>query len=234
MTKQPVRRESRNAWEQAYEQIQELILGLAIKPGETVTETALSHRLGISRTPVREALKKLEQEGLIVTTNRRKRIYILTVSEMEEIFDLKICVEGAVARWAAERASDADRAKLAATVERMTEIAGQRPDDPSREQAWLNRWLRSDGRFHEILFAMAGNKRAQQVIRNCNVQWHRLKLGMLALEGRIEKSVREHQAVGRAILDRKPAAAQKAMENHLRNLKRELIKIMRLFHYPSD
>jgi len=233
MAKQKTRRDSRNAWEQAYGQIQDLILRLDIKPGETVTETALSQRLGIGRTPVREALKMLEQEGLIVTTNRRKRVYILTVGEMEEIFDLKICVEGAVARWAAQRATDADRAKLAATLERMKEIAAQRPSDPSREPAWLDRWLRSDRRFHEIVFAMAGNKRAQQVTRNCNVQWHRLKLGMLTLEGRIEKSVAEHEAVGRAILNRKPAAAQKAMESHLHNLKRELIKIMKLFHYPN-
>jgi DNA-binding GntR family transcriptional regulator len=56
---------------------------------------------------------------------------------------------------------------------------------------------------------------------------------MLTLEGRIEKSVAEHEAVGRAILSGRGAAAQKAMESHLRNLRKELVKIMRLFHYPS-
>jgi DNA-binding GntR family transcriptional regulator len=225
--------ENRTAWEQAYETIQGLILGMAIKPGEAVTEIALSQRLGLSRTPVREAFKKLEQEGLIVTTNRRKRVYILTIREMEELFDLKICLEGAVARWAAERADKDSRRRLRDVLLRMKRIAAARPADATQEQAWLEDWLDSDRRFHEALFEMAGNRRARQVIRNCNMQWHRLKLGMLTLEGRVERSVREHEQVASAILSGKPALAQKAMETHLQNLKKELVKVMRILHYPA-
>jgi DNA-binding GntR family transcriptional regulator len=224
---------NRNAWEQAYESIRDLILHLEIQPGETVTETSLSQRLGISRTPVREAVKRLEQEGLIVTTNRRKRAYVLTVQEIEEIFDLKICIEGTVAAWAAERASDEQRAELAAVLGEMRQVAAARPSDPAREEPWLQRWLTQDRRFHGLLFAMAGNGRAQQIVRNCNMQWHRLRLGMLTMEGRIERSVGEHETVGQAILAARPAAARKAMEQHLRNLRRELVKIMTLLHFPS-
>jgi len=225
--------ESRTAWEQAYETIQGLILGMEIKPGEAVTETALSQRLGLSRTPVREAFKRLEQEGLIVTTNRRKRVYILTIREMEELFDLKICLEGAVTRWAAERADPNGRRRLRDTLAQMKRVAAARPADSLKEQAWLEAWLDSDQRFHDALFEMAGNKRARQVIRNCNMQWHRLKLGMLTLEGRVERSVTEHEQVATAILSGKPAVAQKAMETHLQNLKRELVKVMRILHYPA-
>lgn len=223
----------RSAWEKAYEEIQGLILRMEIRPGEVVTETALSERLGISRTPIREAIRRLEQEGLIVTTNHRKRACLLTIHEMEEIFDLKVCIEGAVARWAAERAGDAERRKLREALDRMKRVAAARPADAAAEQPWLDRWLESDQRFHEILFDSADNKRARQVIRNCNMQWHRLRLGMLTLEGRVEKAVTEHEAIGRAILDGKPSDAQKAMERHLQNLKRELLKVMRLLHYPT-
>ena len=80
---------------------------------------------------------------------------------------------------------------------------------------------------------LGGNKRARQVIRNCNMQWHRLKLGMLTLEGRIERSALEHEAIARAILDGRPAGAQKAMETHLQNLQKELVKVMRMLHYPA-
>ena len=222
-----------DAWEQAYETIQGLILQMEVKPGETVTETALSARLGLSRTPVREAVKRLEQEGLIVTTNRRKRVYILTIREMEELFDLKICIEGAVARWAAERGDPDSRRRLREALALMKRIAGSRPADPAKEQVWLDVWLDSDRRFHEALFDMAANKRARQVIRNCNMQWHRLKLGMLTLEGRIERSAAEHEAIARAVLDGKPAAASRAMETHLRNLQKELVKVMRILHYPT-
>ena len=64
-----------------------------IKPGELVTEISLSKRLKIGRTPIREALKKIEQEGLIFTLKHRKRVYVLTLKELEEIFDIKICLE---------------------------------------------------------------------------------------------------------------------------------------------
>jgi DNA-binding GntR family transcriptional regulator len=225
--------ENRAAWEQAYETIQGLILGMEIKPGEAVTETALAQRLGLSRTPVREAFKRLEQEGLIVTTNHRKRVCILTIREMEELFDLKICVEGAVARWAAERTDEDGRRRLRDALAQMKRVAAARPAEAAREPAWLDRWLECDRRFHDVLFEMAGNPRARQVIRNCNLQWHRLRLGMLTLEGRVERSAAEHEDIARAILDARPARAQKAMETHLQNLKRELVKVMGLLHYPT-
>jgi GntR family transcriptional regulator, rspAB operon transcriptional repressor len=225
--------ENRTAWEQAYETIQGLILGMEIQPGAAVTETALSQRLGLSRTPVREAFKRLEQEGLIVTTNHRKRVYILSIREMEELFDLKICLEGTVARWAAERADDNARRRLRDALVRMKRVAAACPAGAAKEQAWLENWLDSDQRFHDTLFDMAANKRARQVIRTCNMQWHRLRLGMLTLEGRIERSVAEHEAIALAILDGRPAIAQKAMETHLQNLKRELVKVMGLLHYPT-
>jgi DNA-binding GntR family transcriptional regulator len=206
---------------------------MEIKPGEAVTETALSKRLGISRTPIREAFKKLEQDGLLVTTGRRKHVCVLTVREVEEIFDLKICIEGAVAAWAAERADDSRRSQIKTVLDRMKQIAAARPAEASKEQAWLDEWLDGDRQFHEIIFGAAGNGRARQVIRTCNMQWHRLKLGMLTLEGRVERSVAEHEAVAEAILAGRPAEARRAMEMHLLNLKKELVKVMRLLNYPT-
>ncbi len=158
---------------------------------------------------------------------------MLTIAEIEEIFDLKVCVEGGVAAWAAERATDAQRCKLAAVIERMKDVASARPSDPGREERWLEKWLEQDRRFHELLFDMAGNGRARQIVRNCNMQWHRLRLGMLTMEGRIERSVGEHDTIGRAVVAGRPAEARKAMEQHLRNLRRELVKIMRLLHFPG-
>ncbi len=66
-----------------------------------------------------------------------------------------------------------------------------------------------------------------------NIQWHRLKVGMLALEGRIEKTVAEHEAFVQAILEKNPEKAEQAMQEHMKNVKRELIKLMKVFHYPS-
>lgn len=218
----------------AYETIKGLILNAKLRPGQAVTETALSESLGFSRTPIREALNDLEQEGLIVTKNRRKRVYMLTVHEIEDIFDLKIEIESAVARWAAQKGSDNQFKKLEKISGRMKQLARQRPGDERKEDAWLNKWLAADYKLHEILFAMAQNKRAEQIIRNFNSQWHQLKLGMLTLEGRVERSAIEHERIVQAIRARQPGKAQQHMRRHLQNLKKELVKIMKLAHYPGN
>jgi DNA-binding GntR family transcriptional regulator len=222
------------AKQKAYEAIKSLILSAELRPGQAVTETALSRSLGFSRTPVREALHGLEREGLIITKNRRKRVHMLTVSEIEEIFDLKIEIESAVAGWAARRGSNNQFRQLNNISKQMNRLARLRPGSELKEQAWLKKWLAVDRRLHALLFTMAQNKRARQIIENFNSQWHQMKLGMLALEGRIEKSAVEHERIVREVCAGRPAQAQKQMRKHLQNLRRELLKIMKLANYPSN
>lgn len=222
----------KKAWEKAYETVLQLILNLQIKPGEVVTELSLSDRTGFGRTPVREALKRLEQEGLIITTNRTKRIYILTIKEIEEIFDLKICVEAAISRWAITKGKERDFKKLENILNGLRAIAAKRPNDERHEEEWLKEWLEKDEQLHHHLFKMADNKRAEQLIKNLNTQWHRLKLGILAMEGRIEKSILEHEKFVNAILRRDANAAEEATKEHLQNLEKMLVKMMKLFNYP--
>jgi len=218
----------------AYDMIKSMILSARLGPGQAVTETALSEGLGFSRTPIREALGDLEQEGLIVTKNRRKRVYILTVNEVEDIFDLKIEIESAVARWAAQRGSKNQCRQLEKVSEDMKRLARLRPSNEQKEDVWLNKWLVADHKLHALLFAMAQNKRTEQIVRNFNSQWHQLKLGMLALEGRVEKSAVEHERIVQAVCASQPAKAQQQMRNHLQNLRKELVKIMKLANYPGN
>lgn len=218
----------------AYETIKGLIISAELRPGQAVTETALSESLGFSRTPIREALHDLEQEGLIVARNRRKRVYMLTVNEMEKIFDLKIEIESAVAGWAAQRGSKKQFGQLDKISKEMKRLARLRPGDERKQEAWLGKWLVADRRLHALLFAMAGNERARQIIQNFNSQWHQLKLGMLTLEGRVEKSAVEHERIVQEVCAQRPAKAQKQMRTCLQNLRRELVKIMKLANYPGN
>ncbi len=218
----------------AYKTIKNLIMSASLGPGQAVTESALSESLGFSRTPIREALHDLEQEGLIVTKNRRKRVYILTVNEIEDIFDLKIEIESAVACWAAQRGSKVQFKQLSKLSNDMKRLARLRPSDERKEDAWLDKWLAADRKLHALLFAMAQNRRAEQIVRNFNSQWHQLKLGMLTLEGRVEKSAVEHERIVQAVCSNQPAKAQQQMRSHLQNLRKELVKIMKLANYPSN
>jgi DNA-binding GntR family transcriptional regulator len=221
------------AREMAYERIKSLILTMECRPGDIIAENSISKKLGISRTPAREALKKLEQEGLVVSSNRRKRVYILTLTEISQIFDLKKVIEGAIARWAAERGSEKDLAKLKSIVTEMNRIVRRKPSGDDQVKAWKAEWLQWDVCFHDQLFKMAGNARAEQYIGSLNAFWHRLRLGILAIEGRIETSWSEHSRVAEAILRRDPSGAGEAMESHLENLKKMLIGLMDAFHYPA-
>jgi len=222
------------AKQKAYETIKNLIVNAQLRPGQAVTETALSESLGFSRTPIREALHELEREGLIITKNRRKRVHMLTVNEIEDIFDLKIEIESAVAAWAATRGTESQLGQLDNISKTMNHLARKRPGDQVKEEAWLNKWLAADRKLHALLFEMGGNNRARQIIENFNSQWHQMKLGMLALEGRVEKSAIEHERIVREICAARPAKAQKQMRIHLQNLRRELVKIMKLAHYPGN
>ncbi len=223
----------KNSREEAYETIQQLILSTQIRPGESVTENALSSQLGIGRTPIREALTQLEQEGLIITKNGRKKVYVLTVREVEEIFDTKIALESAIVRWAAEKGNKKDRQLLGRIIDEMKTLAQQRPADDQQREHYLSQWLVKDRQLHEIIFRMADNQKAEEFIKKLNTQWHRLRVTVYALEGRIVKSAEEHKEFVRHIIQPDPPAAEAAMKSHLENLKKELIKAMQLFHYPE-
>ncbi len=220
-------------WKQAYDAIQNLILSSVVKPGEAITEIGLSKRLGLGRTPVREALHKLEQEGMIVTENRRKRVYLLTVAEAEEIFDIKIALESALCGWAAARGGEKDRAGLARILERMRMLLADRPTDPEAGSAWFKKWVETDEALHRQIYRMAGNKRAEVFILQLNRQWHRVRVGMMAIEGRLDRSIEEHSAFVEAILKQNVRAAEEAMAQHLTNLKRMLVQILNMFHHPA-
>jgi len=222
-----------NTWIQAYDTVLNLILTSAIKPGEWVTEVGLSKRLGIGRTPIREALHKLEQEGLIVTENRRKRVYLLTISEMEEIFDIKICLESQACSWAAARGTQTDKKALKNILEDLRGLLAARPSDAEGEDVWFKKWTAKDDALHQVIFNMAGNKRAANFINNLNKQWHRLRVGIMAMEGRIDKSLNEHELFVDAIIGGNTEVAGQAMRDHLENLKRMLIQLLKMFNYPA-
>lgn len=218
----------------AYIKIQDMIMSSKIKPGEMITETDMSERLGISRTPVREAIQKLEQEGLIFTENRRKYVYVLTVKEIEEIFDIKICLESKMCYWASKRGTKEQKEKLSVLINEMENLVQIRPDDEVSQKIWFNKWVELDNTLHQLIFEMAKNSRATTYLNNLNKQWHRLRVGLMAMEDRIEKSINEHKELVYPIIDGNERAAKEKMEIHLQNLKRFLVQILKMFHYPNE
>lgn len=224
----------RSASTQAYVEIRRRILTLELPPGSGISEPSLSKDLGLSRTPVREAIGRLELEGLIRTENRRKYVYILRVHEIEEIFDIKKGVEGEIARAAAGRKEPEQARSLRGLLMEMDRFRGEQTFEfLSRDHTVVRAWLDLDRRFHTLLFAMAQNERAERIIAGLNDQWHRLELGLLAMEGRIERNITEHLAMGEAVLCGQGMRARDLMVDHLDRLAHAITSIMQVFHFPA-
>ena len=81
---------------------------------------------------------------------------------------------------------------------------------------------------------MANNNKAEEIIEKLNLQWYKLKVGILAIEGRIEKSITEHQIITKAIINKDAELAKNLMQSHFENLKVTLINIMRIFYYSHS
>jgi DNA-binding GntR family transcriptional regulator len=210
--------------QQTYEYVRDQIIHLGFKPGEYINDAQIAEKLSVSRTPVREAFHRLEKEGLLVNEARKGwRVYMLDLEDIEDIFELKIAVEGMLVRKAAECTDTSLRKDLAEALAEMRTAV--REDDPDA-------WLQSDIHLHNILFLMANNERAEQIVRNLNDQWHRIRLGYAALQGRTEKSVGEHEAFVHSVLAGDAAKAEQQMREHLGRVRDDLVQLVKRLVLP--
>ncbi len=210
--------------QQTYDYVRGQIINLGFKPGEFINDAQIAEKLSISRTPVREAFQRLEKEGLLVNEARKGwRVYMLDLEDIDEIFDLKIAIEGMLVRKAAACTDKSLRKDLAAALTDMK--AAVEDDDPDA-------WLQADIHLHNIIFLMANNERAEQVIRTLNDQWHRIRLGYVALQGRTDKSIAEHAEFVNSVLAGDAQKAETQMRNHLSRVRDDLVQLVKRLVLP--
>ena len=210
--------------DQAYSQLKDAILSLELRPGEPLLETEWAERLGMSRTPVREALRRLEHEGLVANDRRRGWfVYSLSLDDIRHIFDVKVVLGGMAARQAAERITEEQAARLRHALEDMASAT---------EDHDLAAWYVADQSFHQVLFEAAGNARLPQIVKGLNDQLHRIHAGHLALEGRMDRSLGEHHDIAEAVLSGDGQAAEEAMRTHLQDLRRSVTNVLESPVFP--
>jgi DNA-binding GntR family transcriptional regulator len=143
--------------ERARAGIREAIASGELKPGDQIVEAAMAARIGVSRSPVREALRELEQHGLVESIpNRGTFVAALTAADVEEVVLLRGALEGLAARLAADRMGRRDLRALEAIVERM---AGHTGPGAPEESAFTE----ADAEFHSTLVRCAGHRRLQRL-----------------------------------------------------------------------
>jgi DNA-binding GntR family transcriptional regulator len=192
---------------QVAERLRGLIFEHLLEPGSWIDEQALATRYGISRTPLREALKVLASEGL-VTLRPRRGCYVAEVDErdLDEIFPLLALLEGQAAFEATRRMGPAGLQRLEALhaeLERAT------------AEGDIGRIYRVNQRFHALVQELAGSRRLAQVIDDIRKVLQLTRHNSLLRQGRPEESLSEHRRIMAALRDHAPEAAQAAMHDHL-------------------
>ena len=205
--------------QQAYDFVKNQIMTLRYKPGQDLTDSQVAQDLHISRTPVREAFHRLENEGLLINESPRRgwRVYTLSLEDIHEIFDIKEVIEGLIARQAARCDDAARQDALRDAMKRMLD---------ARETDDLDQWLSADVALHNAIFSMVNNDRAYRIVTNLNDQWHRVRIGFVAMQGRMVRSTDEHEGIVDAILDGDGDAAEQRMRRHLNAVREELIRLL--------
>jgi DNA-binding GntR family transcriptional regulator len=189
------------------DRLRRLIQSHAMAPGEWIDEQALATQYGISRTPLREALKVLATEGMVVLKPRRG-CYVAQINggDLEEIYPVMALLEGECAAGAARRASDADLADLSTLHQQLETCAVSRD---------IEGFFEANQRFHLLIHHIAGNRRLAQMIDELRAVLKLQRHDSLYLEGRLVASLEEHRALLAALLAHDPDTARSAMQQHI-------------------
>lgn len=200
--------------DKAYKAIKSAILSLKFKPGDPLVESELAQQLGISKTPVRDALLELEREGF-VTKILFKGTYVteVTLRDVREVFQVRAVLEGLAARLAtpllsAEELEEAD--KIIAAAE-----AALSKDDI----ALCSEYGR---RFHGLIINKTDNQRLQSITLNLDDHLQRFRLLSDQINGRLNKSLKEHRKILEALRSRDPIAVEEAVRGHFFSVLQDL------------
>lgn len=221
-----VRVERRSMAEAAYDELKRKILRAELAPGAQFLEEELAVVLGMSRTPVREAAVRLEQEGFVEIVPRRGfRVIPLSKRAVREINEVLECLEiQAAQRLAARRITGGDLKLLEEAVGRMD--AALEAEDPQA-------WAQADYEFHTLLIELCGNQQLAEVARNFLDKAHRFRLLTLPLRPKPVYSNVNHAAVVEAIRRNDPQTAQDIHRAHKRRWARELSELLERLDLPE-
>jgi DNA-binding GntR family transcriptional regulator len=188
-----------------YEGLRAAIVSGEYDPGEPLVEVVLAERYGTSRTPVREALRRLEQDGLVERGERGMRVRTRSPEEILEIYEARIPLEAAAAGAAAERRTDLDLVRIRRAAERMDDTAA----DDVQAMATANRVV------HEAIWAASHNGTLVDLLTRLNNHLTRYPATTLAAPGRWDEALREHVKIIAAIERHDRTAAADLARDHM-------------------
>lgn len=210
--------------QRAYLALRRAIRDLPLSPGQMVLEKDAAAALGISRTPVREALVRLEAEGLLRLVPRHGfAVAALDPSTLQEIYEILEGLEAVAVDLAATRATAGQLHRMDVAIEEQAAALGR--DD-------LRAWLAADDAFHDAILEMSGNGRLRRYARGLNDQAHRARLFTHRLRPKPTRCTTDHRAVAAAIRAGDGARARALYQAHRRRARDEILAILGAVQSP--
>ena len=180
-----------------------------LKPGERLMELQLASKLGVSRTPIREAIRMLEQEGLAVTIPRKgAEVAKMTEKDMEDVLQIRLSLEALAVRLSCENITPAALKELKVAMEDFEE---------KTKSGQFVEMAKADVKFHEILYKASNNPKLQQLLSNLREQMYRYRVEYLKREDAHETLLAEHERIIETIEKRDKEEAMKAVSRHIDN-----------------
>jgi len=201
--------------DQVFEKLEHDILVGNYRKGEVFTELKLAEILGVSRTPVREALRRLEQEGIIKMSTKGAVIVGISTEDISDIYEMRIRIEGYAARLAAERASDEEIKELFDVVDLQEFYIIKGDNDQT---------IACDSNFHSVLYRMSGSMPVHSTLSELHKKIVKFRKASIEQSERAKKSLGEHKAICGAIASHNGDLAEELTVAHIINARDNIMQ----------
>ncbi|MCD6420027.1 MAG: GntR family transcriptional regulator [Synergistetes bacterium] len=197
------------------ERLKELVIGGTYLPGKKLVIEEIAREFGVSITPVREALHHLAAQGFVeLQPHRGFVVKELGKKEIEDLMELRLCLEKLGARLFIQRNDKGCMEELEGCVRGMRRLV---------ESGSVDDMVVANSKFHRIIIEGSGNKELSNVISLLGEKLHRVRILSLHAPNRLKESFKEHMAIFDAIVSKDIAAAELAVEEHIRNITKTIM-----------
>ncbi len=204
--------------DKVFEALESEILKGELERGETLSENKVSARLGVSRTPVREALQRLEQEGLVKTEPGKGAVVLgISQGDLLDIYEIRIRIEGLAARYAARNITDEQAREMRDVVE-LQEFFAAKGDSRSLRDL--------DSKFHSMIYKFCTSRILTDTLNSLHHKIERFRRMSVEIGGRGSLSVEEHREIAEALAAHDEDKAETLLIEHIKNARDKLAEVV--------
>lgn len=204
--------------EKAYDILKELILTGRLEQGKLHNEKRLAEVLGVSRTPVREALLELSREGMVsFVPSKGVKVLKITPKQVQEVFELRRIIEGYIIKSVSKQLTPAD-------LKKIEKILGKQDRSASKDEELS--FIEMDKEFHLFMASKMGNQQIEAILQNLRDQIHLMGIRAIKDQSRSQQVLKEHQRIFSALKKKDAKRAHEELMKHLNNTEKILIDIL--------